>query len=422
MVFGSYTCFAQVYDSNHVLDLLNSSSSYTLNLDVESNNITLTQGNSPYLAENANFTISDEHGDLTAYSNGLYIYDRNGAIMQGGSGFDYDSYWTAYRDVYGFRPSRFEEHKYKWIPYPGHEDQFLIFYPSFRYQDNPAGAADNFIRYTRIDGKVKSGDGGVIEKDELLYEGGEDLSSVAVVRHHNGDDFWMCLFDFSLQKFVSFLITSEGIIGPFYNDIDLNVFSRRLNDRRPFVIFNDDGTILGIYEHNDIYFYQFDPCHGSIGELICKYSHPELIRQVLFTGLKEVKFLDYTSIYIKSVGKVYNAVIEVDSLKVTHQTTTSSLDMYSNTFRWKDNSYISFSGRDLIMVKNSSIPNGQESIIVEKDFLPAPILSASRMYINFRQDKPGCATELFIDPNELLPPESFTFYQHNYHRALRKFK
>jgi hypothetical protein len=108
------------------------------------------------------------------------------------------------------------------IPAPDDTNMFYLFHHGvdsdcFCFNFFPASCPNKFY-YTLIDKSLDSGRGVALSKNNLILN---DLNGHAIlaVRHGNGHDWWIVVKDFYLPKWFSFLITNQGVQGPFQQTI-----------------------------------------------------------------------------------------------------------------------------------------------------------------------------------------------------------
>lgn len=159
-------------------------------------------------------SISDSNGNLLAYlslsRNSDFAILRNSShdtILNG----DSISTWDSFAGGALF------------IPNPKTYNQYFLFHVGWQGQNN----RDASLHYTLIDMSLENGKGLVIEKNTLLFLGhiGEGITAT---KHANGKDWWLLAREVHqgdsinincTNKFVKYLVTKDGVQGPFFQDI-----------------------------------------------------------------------------------------------------------------------------------------------------------------------------------------------------------
>ena len=254
-----FTCHAQLCDMNwtigdHPVTLLNFSSD-----SVKLDSINSPWGN--YFITNA--CISDEYGNYLYSTNGVYIFDRHGDTLLNGTGINPCSYTENYTCC-GLNINQAA----LFIPQPGNNRYYYLFHFS---NDDANSDRPATIYYSLIDKQGNNGLGAVIEKNvpvlhaTILRGGG-----MTACKHANGRDYWLIMGASKVDTFYKFLITPNGIEGPFAQGIGPsfpgafdNAYSR----------FSQDGSkfVTGVYE-GPILVMDFDRCSGEFSNPISIYN------------------------------------------------------------------------------------------------------------------------------------------------------
>ncbi len=199
-------------------------------------------------------SISDSLGNLLFYTNGQNVWNKFNEIMPQGTGLEIGGpgdYFTS-SETQGVLIA----------PKPETNNLFYI----FQLQNyDPIG-----VKYSVVDINLDEGKGDVIEKNIVLFE--KDVTEkMQLVKHGNGKDWWLIVHSWpdliettdSTLVFVSFLITSEGISGPFEQaygpkaylpDVIYNGYGE--------MIFNKLGNKLAYTRQKRLDIYDFDRCTG----------------------------------------------------------------------------------------------------------------------------------------------------------------
>ncbi|MEY3451192.1 MAG: hypothetical protein RL711_1018 [Bacteroidota bacterium] len=133
-------------------------------------------------------SLSNSNGDLSFYTDGITIWNKNHQVMQNGTG------------LMG-HPSSSQSATI--VPKPGSTTLFYVF--TLDWEINPNG-----FRYSVIDITLDGGLGGVTnEKNILIYTPSDE--KISIVKHKNGIDFWIVTHGWNSNTFYSYLLTSSGL-------------------------------------------------------------------------------------------------------------------------------------------------------------------------------------------------------------------
>ena len=133
-------------------------------------------------------SLSNANGDLLFYTDGTTVWNKNHQVMQNGSGLMGN--WSSTQSA-------------TIVPKPGSTNLYYVF--TLDYEINPNG-----FRYSIIDINLDGGLGGVtIEKNILIYTPSDE--KISIVKHKNGNDFWVVTHGWNSNTFYSYLLSSSGL-------------------------------------------------------------------------------------------------------------------------------------------------------------------------------------------------------------------
>jgi len=174
----------------------------TLNIDVRPDTVSTGLYTASYC---------DKNGEILFFSNGLSIFDKNGAIVENGENIN---------------PTIVEWQSQYQYSYPGGQSGFFlekpedpntVYFISLDWGPHPAQkwpyrfVGQNLMVAT-IDRLANNGAGMVTEKNKILVTG--TLMSPAACRHANGRDWWIIVSDADENQHYRVLLTPEGFTAP----------------------------------------------------------------------------------------------------------------------------------------------------------------------------------------------------------------
>lgn len=278
ILFYSQHTIAQLYNSNSVFG-----DSAGLAFEVD----TTFHFNSAIKNEEAGASISDSTGNLLFYTNGQQVWNKNHEVMPNGNDLeiglvgDYASSETQGVII---------------VPKPENSNLYYI----FQLQDHgPFG-----VKYSIVDINSAGGMGDVIAKNIILYD--KDITEkMQVVKHGNGKDWWLILHawpDFTATTdstfvFITFLITSDLILGPYKQAYGPNAIIPDI----PYLgwgemVISESGDKLAYTRQNKLDIYDFDRCNGLFGNWLEVTNLPILMHYGCSISP------DGSKVYVSTVG------------------------------------------------------------------------------------------------------------------------
>lgn len=204
-------------------------------------------------------SMCDKRGNLLFYTNGIYVYNRLGVQMPNGDSLSYPSPW--YGQLGGGMSSR---QGVVILPLPSDSNIYYIFHytSTDTILAGPAGYESLNFYYSVVDMRLDSGRGDIVSKniklidDELL-----SFSRLAACKHANGRDWWIVKNAWSRNIYYKFLLTPDGVAGPFIQQIGPGFGT---GDEQPgYSLFSPDGsTYVSFTGQSSIVVMDFDRCTG----------------------------------------------------------------------------------------------------------------------------------------------------------------
>jgi hypothetical protein len=152
-----------------------------------------------------NTSICDSFGNLVFYTNGIYVYDKNDALMsnnilnlgtQANQNIDY-----GYDIPQGVLV----------LPMPNNPYLYYLFHQRYAEPDNIGDENIEGAYYTVIDSRLRNGAGGIatwrtpiIQNDSLEY------GKLNACRHANGRDWWLTFWRYGYKQYRRCLLDATG--------------------------------------------------------------------------------------------------------------------------------------------------------------------------------------------------------------------
>jgi PKD repeat protein len=204
-------------------------------------------------------TISDENGNLLFYTNCFEIANAADEMMENGDSLNMPNFWT-YLYNYG---SLFHQGVVA-LPDPGNSQQYYLVHISpdaIGFED-----AGTRLLFSKIDMAQNGGMGAVTQKNVTIVEDTLMVEGLTAVRHANGRDWWLLVFEFRSPRLYRILVTEQGISldgeqvidVPVYNHFGQNVFTP---DGEKFIITPENYDAQNRYW---IEIFDFDRCTGLL--------------------------------------------------------------------------------------------------------------------------------------------------------------
>ena len=264
-------------------------------------------------------SVSDHNGAVKFCSNGCFILNSADDTLQNGSGLNPNNCTNLW--CLGGLPS-FDANLI--LPDPGNSQRFYLFHaPCSQINANQL----EFLYYSIIDLTLDSGRGAVVNKNTMINPQYIFNGFMTATKHGNGRDWWIICHGVNNDLFYEYLLTPNGIQGPFNQHCGWIFDSGNGNSR-----FSHDGSKLICGTQNGkIRIYDFDRCTGLINANV-QFNRPYPNRGNLVSTSSDSHFLysvDYEHIIqydlrgpnIDSTGIIvasYDGFIASDSIHHTY--------------------------------------------------------------------------------------------------------
>jgi hypothetical protein len=134
-----------------------------------------------------NSSICDTSGNLLFFTNGMFVFDKNGNQMPHGDSINYNDYYDMLLGLPGgnYYPL---SHSIVTLPSPNKSNEYYIIHQKYRHE------GDRFIvylNYSLIDMNLNNGLGDVVKKNIEILRYDTICRGIAATRHANGKDWWI---------------------------------------------------------------------------------------------------------------------------------------------------------------------------------------------------------------------------------------
>ena len=204
--------------------------------------------------DNSGINIADNEGSTTFFSDGCSLFIRSGDIMPGGEVINPGPVFNAYCK--------------KGYPYPLFHGMFVLprtdsLYEVFHQRQGVSPLIDcqyPDLLHTQVDMKANGGEGAVTTANEQFFSG--CLQTLSANRHANGRDWWLLVANNQADVFFRFLLTTEGIKGPWEQAIANP--AKEITHNPGWSDFSPNGEMYSICGAEGMAVYNFDRCSGLL--------------------------------------------------------------------------------------------------------------------------------------------------------------
>jgi len=262
---------------------------------------------------------SDSLGNLLFYTNGIRIFNKEHQLMENGDAINPGPVWNnSQNDGYITFYSPFA------LPLPNADNIYYLL-----HADAALATGTTYIQhlyYSIVDIKANNGLGKVIVKNQVLLEG--DLIMPTAVKHANGRDWWIITAQVADTKHSLFLLTPQGISGPYVQDI-----GPPFNETEYVAqsIFSEDGKHYLRHDSNiALRLYDFDRCSGQLSNLRIIPFQGDAYQHSFFAAFSpNSRFL-----YLSRPGSVWSLDLQATDLSASYDTVANWESNYYPNYPW----------------------------------------------------------------------------------------
>ena len=198
-------------------------------------------------------TVSDRMtGDLLFYTNSEYVWDRDHTIMPNGD-----------IQLTGVIPQNTIAQVLS-IPVPDEDSLYFIFTNHVQSEPSTYG-----IRLACLDMTLNNGYGDLLFKDSLIYPS-QASEKITAIRHANGTDIWVVAHSHTGDAFLSHLVTTQGLQGPWVTSNVGKSYASLSTDQIGEMKADPSGEKLAVttYHKPHIELFDFDRSTGIVSDPI----------------------------------------------------------------------------------------------------------------------------------------------------------
>ena len=239
-------------------DTIQNQSTPKVTIDFSGGSPSISSTNRPMEIFGTNALISNTNGNLLFYTNGVYLANANNDTMLNGQGLNPSAYTSNWASGLNIPQADLV------IPFPGDTTKYYLIHETL----DSANIIPLYLYYSIIDMNLDGGLGGVVSKNNVLNRLPLMFGAVTACKHGNGRDWWVVMHEYAYSVdnngYVKFLITPDGILGPYYQSIGkLRILGLGQ------VAFSPDGKWYAHYDTGgDLDLMNFDRCIGEFNNLI----------------------------------------------------------------------------------------------------------------------------------------------------------
>lgn len=267
-----------------------------------------------------NGSFSDSLGNLLFYTNGIRIFNKNHQLMDGGDTINPGAAWNNSQE-YGYGTT----YPVVALPLPKADNIYYMFHTDVHLGGIVTQAFTKHFYYTLIDMKANNGMGKVLAKNQVLMEG--EIMWPAFVKHGNGRDWWIMGMQRADTKHYLYLLSPQGITGPYIQDIGPPFVPTEYEGES---LFSEDGHCFLRHDSKTaLRLYDFDRCSGQLSNLRVIPYQPGALNSFYAAFSPNRRFL-----YLSRPGWVWSLDLCADDIPASHDTVSTWELNYYPTFPW----------------------------------------------------------------------------------------
>jgi len=210
------------------------------------------------------------------------------------------------------------------FPLPNADNIYYLFHTDVQNGGAISFSYTKHFYYTIIDMTANSGLGKVLAKNQVLMEG--DIMWPAFVKHGNGRDWWVMGMQRADTKHYLYLLSPNGITGPYIQDIGPPFLPTEYSSES---LFSENGSLFLRHDAKTaLRLYDFDRCTGELSNLrIIPFQEPLHSFSAAFSP-------DNRFLYLNRPGWVWSLDMLASDLSASYDSVAAwEINVYPN-FPW----------------------------------------------------------------------------------------
>ena len=215
-----------------------------------------------------NASICDTAGNLLFYTNGIYVANVLGELMENGDSLspgDFTSVWVdeGMPLIQGAMI----------LPKPGSDSLYYLFHCKPEYPIFPISVHTSNLLYSIIDMSKNNGLGAVIEKNQAILQDTLGWAAITGVKHANGLDWWVLMKEYDSNRYYKVLLTPDGVV-----DYGAQAVGESITTGLEQAVFSPDGSkyaflsLVSVDEGDYLSIFDFDRCTGELTNPVIMHS------------------------------------------------------------------------------------------------------------------------------------------------------
>ncbi|MEL7221557.1 MAG: hypothetical protein AAGJ93_09580, partial [Bacteroidota bacterium] len=208
-------------------------------------------------------SICDSYGNFLFSSNGCVIIGADDLNLTNGDSINPGYYFNEFCDTTSITGYPLAQDIF-FIPHPIDTNLYCLIHAGAGYWEPPMGfgAMNEYLYYTLLDKRLDNGRGDVVLKNQIIIHDTMSLSSIAAVRHANGEDWWIITNQQRTDNYIFVRLDAAG----FYESHRQEIGGFNLDDGQTGQNnFSPDGNWFARFGRaNGLVLYRFNRCEGSL--------------------------------------------------------------------------------------------------------------------------------------------------------------
>lgn len=201
-------------------------------------------------------SICDTAGNLLFYTNGISIFGSDHKIIQNGDSINFGKYWDTWK-IKGYASTQ----GIQIIPRPNSINEYYLIHQAYEYNDTLSHFYPKYLYYSVIKLNVNNKPYVTLKNKEIFNNYHEIFS---LVKHGNGNDYWLFISEAASNIYQYFKIDSSGIKFDHTQKLENSLFNP-CEDAYGSPTVSPNGKYFLRFQHPcDLAVYEIDRWYGKI--------------------------------------------------------------------------------------------------------------------------------------------------------------